>query len=307
MRLLSFALAIMCSISALAQEKVLLRLNLNPGDEHVAIYESSSRTEQSMMGSEQSAEESQMVRIHYTCIDTTGGIFKMKMDVERVTYENNGMLDGLSYDSDDPDEDMEKYVTPEGDMVEIDLTLSLAENGKIEAISGTDALADASIEHVFGFEEEDLETLLEQLKESFTSDAFTKEYSPCLVEFPEHEIGIGDSWTEIVSATTLTPLTVEMTYTVKEISETEVVLQARGQIRTPSDAEPTDYSGFEMKQLLSGSKAGTIKIERATGLVLSAEFEQSLSGKIEFLANEYFPEGQSFPLDKFDSMNVTTE
>ncbi|NVK26611.1 MAG: hypothetical protein HWE14_01140 [Flavobacteriia bacterium] len=307
MRLLSFALAILCSCAAIAQEKVLLRLNLNPGDEHIAVIEKNTRREQSMMGSEQGSEQEEMVRIRYTCTDTIGGISKMKMDVERVTLESDGLAGEQSYDSDDPDEESFFFAMPAADMVEIDFTLSLEDNAKVVEMTGTDELASSIIAHLGAFNSDDSEIALENLEESLTSESFLREYSPCLIEFPEEEVGVGDSWTEFVSATALNSFTVEETYTVKEITETEVVLQVRGKIRTLEDAEPSEMGWMKMKQNLRGSKAGTIRIDRAKGLVLSADFEQSLTGELELLPNDYFPEGQTFPMNQFDSMKVTTE
>lgn len=224
-----FTLTATMLIACSNQDKINLELTLDSGYEATYVYETS--TEANQMGTMEDISE-----ITYSLIEVTNeGNYKLAGEVTRIKYNSTMFGETESFDSNDPVDNgsstsMELF--QDGlDLLNRPFTLEINKKG---------------------------ETVVPpQFDDGGTTMFSIKDFSNCPVNYPENEVGIGDSW--IVNSTNpmSEQMKIETTYTVKEMNDTEITLTVDMKMDSPFGED--------------NHATGSYQIDRKTGQFITGE------------------------------------
>jgi hypothetical protein len=94
--------------------------------------------------------------------------------------------------------------------------------------------------------------------------------------FPDHAVGVGESWQSELAAQTLVPITLHTQYTLLARADGVDRIGVTSQIALNEKAKYTRYT-------LSGKQSGVLSVDEASGLTRSFELHQNVNGKINVL------------------------
>ncbi|WP_348717480.1 DUF6263 family protein [Tenacibaculum sp. 190130A14a] len=207
MKKIALLLLLTMSIVGMAQEKVLLRLNYEKGD----VYETKMHMKQDLAGM---MDLDIVMNMNMKINAIEGGLYNTEMKISHVTMNMTSQGNTMKYDSNDKEEDMNRFAKGAHSKMKPILTSSmeftydkLADVKDVKLISGT-----ASI------------------------DSF-KENSNTIV-YPKEAVELGTSWKE--SKTTSQGVKLNYEYKVTSIDANKVVLTITGTI---SEIGTGDFNG----------------------------------------------------------------
>lgn len=158
----------------------------------------------------------------------------------------------VDYDSSNPNSEdpvsAEMHKTM-GAMIDKSMVSKLSNRGVL--------LETPNYEEIFG-DDPEMAGQIDQMNQSLASSFIT---------YPENAVKVGDSWNATTEIAGQAPMTQEFTYTVKEITPTNVILNVDGTIKLSPEAM---MSG-------SGDFNGTMTINRLDGFVQSSVLKQNLN------------------------------
>jgi len=265
-RFFTTAFVLFCVVSsANAQDKVLLRLNLHPGQTF----------DKGMMVNTETSEVIQNIQIHKTLTEQirfhsevlsvdNDGTVKLKTTFQSLatkeTTTNNGkkVEPTFSYDSTEHSKVVPPSLQFMATTVGQNVILTISSRGEILKVEGVDAIVNktgADIKVPF------IRAMLKDAVKNYV-DSISKQ-SVGMVIFAPPAIAVGDSWTEKISQSAFRPMQLNVKYT---------VISSKNGVATISILSP-------IKTSLTGTVNGTISVDEKTGLILSSELHQHLGDK----------------------------
>jgi hypothetical protein len=172
-------------------------------------------------------------------------------------------------------------------------TLRLSPRGKVLEVDGLKALAEAVQKKLPPGT--NLSAPNNPLTSFLDEQAVREMTEGLLGVYPDKPVEPGDSWTETKLVKRGLPMVVESTWTLQGLEGGVARIGAAETLKSDPDAPPMDADGMKMKIDLSGSQAGTIRVEQATGLIRTSSGRHQLKGQIRVGASEQGP---------FDMMTV---
>jgi hypothetical protein len=180
------------------------------------------------------------------------GSFMLDNVVKRVGMNMKNPMMNIDYDSANPSTEdpvaAEMHKTM-GAMIDKSMVSKLSNRGEL--------LEAPNYDEIFG-DNPDMAGQIDQMNQSLEST---------FINYPENAVKVGDSWNATSEIEGQAPMTQEFTYTVKEITQTNVVLNVDGTIKLSPEAM---MSG-------SGDFNGIMTINRLDGFVQSSVLKQNLN------------------------------
>lgn len=242
-------------------EGVLLKLNLQEGKTYECTLITDSEAE--VMGMSVPTD----LKIYYTSTveSVSENEFVLASTYNRFTLDQEIPMQGkVSYDSDNPDAGggmmAETYNKAFGGMIGKSLKTTMDETGKVVKTEGMDDLAGSGAE--------------QQMTQQADLGA---QMSAMSAIFPEKEIKEGDTWTGSSKGTSQVPIIMNNTYTVKEITSSEVIIELEGKVDLDEEADlPSQVGSVEV----TGDVSGTMTVDRKTGWTKKVEMQQDMDIKM---------------------------
>jgi hypothetical protein len=98
--------------------------------------------------------------------------------------------------------------------------------------------------------------------------------------FPDHPVGVGDSWRRTVSLTRGFPLTLESVWKLSQRGGGKAVLDVSSAVKPRSGGTPLTIGPFTVAGELTGTQTGTVWLTEATGWPERVVSRQSFTGRI---------------------------
>lgn len=194
-----------------------------------------------------------------------------KTTYERIKMEQKTPMGNVDYDTDNKDTSksmgmMEKqYDQVFSKMIGKPFYLKMNPIGKVVGSSGMDKLFEGTNEQMA--QQADM----------------AEQMSSMTAVFPDKKVGVGDTWDAEVDASGQVPIIMKNTYTVKKITDSEVVLELKGTISLDNESPAVKQMGASEA---SGDISGTMTVDRASGWTKSAEMVQNMSMKMAQMGNQ---------------------
>lgn len=220
-----------------------------------------------------------------------GGIYSVEVDEEKDGVKKlTGMyksfklymkMAGLEMDIDsekpaEPTDQAELKQNPMGMMSRIfsaikgkSFSMQVDEEGKVLSVSGFDQIINGMVDSTGADENAKLQ-IRASLRDQFNEQAVKDQFAQIFTIFPNKKVKVGDNWEKHLQTGGKVPAKFLTVYTVKQIEGDHVTLNAKSNISS---------TGGEMQ--ITGDQTGTLLVDSKTGLVLNAEFDQSMDTKVQ--------------------------
>ena len=143
-------------------------------------------------------------------------------------------------------------------------TLKVDENGNVLSVSGFDDIVNGIIESA-GLNDEMKLQMRASLKDQFSDERLKSQLAIVFLIFPDKPVNQGDSWQRSYELTGNIPAQFSTTYTIKQIEDEQVTLEAKSLIGPTREGAD-----------ITGTQSGTLIVNSITGLVVRADFTQQM-------------------------------
>lgn len=282
-------------ISFRSSDPVTLRLNLKEG----ATYEYNTTMDQKITTSvagQSYASNINMASTIYMKVEKKYGDDSMLLQTKytHMVVNTSAMGQTTSFDSNDSSTESGSEL---GKIFKVmsqnPVSITADPSGKIIRIDRIDQLS-KSIDASMNGGNPAMKKMMESLfNEQTYKHAFTN-----LNMYENKPVNIGDTWNQDISMTSFVPIDINLTYTVKEINPSNVVLNVTGDIQSTSDS--TTISGMTIPIHVTGKQTGIYTIDRATGLITTGNVDQDIHTKMSMMGQDLNveTEGNTFITEK---------
>jgi len=118
--------------------------------------------------------------------------------------------------------------------------------------------------------------------------------------YPNHPVGIGESWTQNISLSAGFPIKLDMTYTLRDRQNGIANLDVSGKIAMDSDGKSMGMPGAGISMKINGQQTGTMQVRESDGWVLKSQHALRFSGTMTVDKPK-----KSWPI--YSSMTTTVE
>lgn len=166
--------------------------------------------------------------------------------------------------------------------------VTLSPSGEIQNIAGLEDIVTGMTNNLPG-DEQDKAGMKDKLNESLNQQQIRQAFGQVFNLYPDKPVKIGDHWKrEVALGIKGMNSNQAITYTVSDITPDKVVLDLKGEIRSSTDKQLTDSTN--KLPVMNGSEAGTISIDRTSGLATSGSIDLNIKGEITL-------QGKKSPVD----------
>lgn len=274
------AVGAMLFLSSCSQEPTTLRLNLNENYKATTTSELDMKVAiTNLMNNEVKEMNTQMefaLGIEGMA-PTEEGNQLMKMTIGRVQMDMSMDTMNVNYDSDNVDHELSNEEKTYHSMVGSEIEMELTDRGNLVGIANMESFVDNMIDKMGYADSAQAPMIKAMMMNQMTGDQIQSQFGLNNMSYPEEAVEVGSTWVTDVAMQSVMPLNVVTTYTVKEITETTVVLSSEGVAEVAEGGMP----GVE----ISGTMNGTMTIDKATGWIQSSEGTMDFTSQINMGAN----------------------
>lgn len=262
-----------CKSSGASSASKLLKFNLEKGKGY--DYDMVWDMNQEIMGKETaiSIGAAYSIRVdddkdHIRSLTSVYKSFRMNMDMMGVKLDID--TDKPAPASNDSSEKMPTAMMSKifSAIVGKSFTMKVDEEGKVLEVSGFREMMQSMADSM-GLDEEKKQTMMASLKDQFNDETVKSQFEQVFTIFPNKEIKVGDSWEKNLSMGGKMPAKYSTTYKVKEIEGDHVTLTSKTRIEGSGEMD------------ISGDQDGTLIVDSKSGLVVNADFDQTMDIKVQ--------------------------
>jgi hypothetical protein len=283
---LALGLAFLAGLSAaaLAQDQVVLRMNLRQGQTYLIHTRSAQTIAQTVQGKEITIHQSIGMTMTYRVESIAAdGASTIRLTYAAMQFQQDGPTGKFAYDSTQPAAATYPGAQVFTSLIGQSLTIVMDPLGKVRQVQGVNALMEKMLQQLGEKVPANVrESIIAGFKEKFGDEAI-KETFANMVFYPEQPVGVGDSWVQRVNLTRGYPMIVEGSCALRERKDGFAVLEMQARIQPNEQAQPLKVGNVSLQYRLSGSTSGSFRIAEATGMVASGRVLQKLAGRMELL------------------------
>jgi hypothetical protein len=116
-----------------------------------------------------------------------------------------------------------------------------------------------------------------------------------LAIYPDKPVDVGQSWTKKQTITIGFGIITESKWTLQKREGGVGIIAVTASLRSDPSSPPMEAQGMKMKFDITGTQEGTLRVEEATGLILSDQTRQQLKGNINVSASADETQAMSIP------------
>jgi hypothetical protein len=280
-RVALLVLVLLAAATAVAADKVELRLRLDEGKTYIMTMTAKQAITQTFMGQEMAIDQTIQFAISFksTKVDADGNT-TVDVKYDSVAFEQDGPMGWIEYDSADPPDEIPMMARGFAGLVGRGFTMTVSPEGKVTDVKGVDKLFEEIVESMELPEGPMLDQMKESLKQQFGDEAMKQQMQQMLATLPEKPVGVGDSWSAESNLTGMLAMVIKNTWKVTSIKDGIVTLDGESTIEPAKDGEPMKMGPMSMKIDLTGSQKGTMELDEHSGFPLKAAINQDISGTV---------------------------
>lgn len=161
-------------------------------------------------------------------------------------------------------------------MAEHPVAITTDPYGKIIRISDIDQLGKAVDASMNGGN-----PAMKKMMEGLFSEQTYKHAFTNLNMYENKAVNVGDKWNQAFVLTNIVPMDISLTYTVKEINSSHVVLDVTGDIKSTGDS--ATINGMTIPIHITGTQTGIYTVDRANGLISTGNIDQDIHTKMSMM------------------------
>jgi hypothetical protein len=287
-----------------AQEKYMLRLNLENGQRYQQRMTMSQSIDQVMNGVTVTMNQDMTLDYDYSVTDVDAqGVATVESTYDRIASKVSTQGMAVSYDSATAEGSISPEFRPLAAMVGKTFTMRISPLGSVVSIEGLSEILDAVIAEMT-IDGPAREQVLENMKRQFGEEAMKDLIEQAMAIYPPEPVAVGDSWVKTIEIRQMVPLKLDNTWVLKEVNENTATLEVTSLIGPAGDDTTVNMMGTDLNVQLEGAQSGISVIDRKTGWVESSTVNQNVDGTMTLPAGEGLPEGMSIPLSIRSTVTV---
>ena len=195
-----------------------------------------------------------------------------------VLYEQKTLMNKVAYDSSNPPAEVPPEALGYSVMVGKGFSILISPDGEVVEVEGLDELYDAVLDEL-DIDDWELRQQLELLLEtSFGEEAIKESCGELVFSSPDEPIRVGESWSVTVERSLPIPIVVENEYTLRDYDGKIATFDVFSTI-VSSEEGMMDIVGVQLGYAVSGTQEGFIEVDTESGLTLTSEISQDISGE----------------------------
>jgi len=273
LRFLAAASVLLCVVSsAKAQEKVLLRMNLQPGQTFDEGTVMEMQTSSKMPKMNMNITTTMHSGFHEEVLDVDkDGNIKLKATFQKSTIDIRGDVAGKPIpsqknNSKNPSKNASSALSPLADYAGQSVVVTMTPQGKVLKVEGMDAIIQRAISAIK--DPKQRAAVQGMMKSNFKSSSM---FSTGFGRFPETAVAVGDSWTSVVSEPMVMLPQISMKYTLMSSKDGVATIAVRADFSPNPQTPAGKTSQFQIKADISGTESGVMRVDEKTGLTISSE------------------------------------
>lgn len=276
-------IALCCSIITTAQYDIVY--NLEKGGVYPQNLVVTSEQNQVINGQNQDITTIISTESDYVVTDIKEGIYSIDIIVNKMSNTTKSAMGSQTMSSDgaasNPMNQMFK------NMIKDPIKITMNNKGEILSFDNSAQLVGLTE----GMEMPEMQLLQIEgaMKKEMGAEKQIANYNKITQILPTKEVNIGDSWDQEITVNSIATFESTTTYTLENVTEDSYIINSSAMVTTPKDAT-TDLMGMKAKYDLSGPLKATYTIDKNTGWIESASFEQSLDGTVLIEKSETMPQ-----------------
>jgi hypothetical protein len=287
-----------------AQEKYMLRLNLEAGQRYQQRMTMTQSIDQVMNGITVTMNQDMTLDYDYSVTDVDAqGVATVESTYNRVASKVSTQGMAVSFDSATAEDPISPEFRPLAAMVGKKFTMRISPLGSVASIEGLSEILDAVIAEM-SVEGPAREQVLENMKRQFGEEAMKDLIEQAMAIYPLEPVAVGDTWAKTLEIRQMVPLKLDNTWVLKEVTDETATLEVTSLIGPAGDDTTVNMMGAELNVRLEGAQSGTSIIDRKTGWVESSTVNQNVDGAMTLPGVEGLPEGMSIPLSIRSTVTV---
>lgn len=272
-----------------AQQKVLLRLNLDKGTHYQMTLNMDNNIDQSVMGQQVKVLQKMEMVMDYKVLEVLPDknyVIEYSFGKMKITMDVNGQHTVMDTES----ADVNPAAQSLKELMAQNLKITVNSQGKVQKVEGMQELiarmgGNAQMAQTLNMlsDENSFKTFFEQ------SHGF----------FPEAEVATGSKWSNTVKMPSLMNMDMVMNFEVADIGEKQVTLNVLSNMNTDS---PIETNGMKVNLTMKGTQSGVMNVDRKSGLAGTSELTQIIDMLIK-MKNPESGEDMEIPM----KMNSTSQ
>ncbi len=262
-------------------KKLDLRLRLEAGQSYGAKMVADQTITQTLGGQTQTM--TQTIGMAYTydvqSVDADGTM-QIKVTYDWILYKQDGPMGTVSYDSANPPATVPEAALGYAALVGRGFSMRLKPNGEIAEVQGVDEMLDQMLDALGVPPGSARDELAASMQSQFGDEAMKESFEKAALFYPDKPVGIGDSWSKVISVETGIPMVLDTTWTLKARKGGVATVETRSAIQRNPKAQPVEMAGTTFTYEMSGEQSGTMQLDEKTGWLLGGTLKQNMAGQI---------------------------
>lgn len=277
-----FLLLIIFMIINCAGPKIDLKFNIKPGSVYKYRVTTKQQISQTIQGKVVDMDQIIIMEYRYDVKEINDqGNTVVDIVYERIGYMQDGPLGKIEYRSWEDTTDIPMIAQGFASLVDQGFTMEISSQGSVVDIKGADKIIDKMIKDMDLPASDEMTEEIKQSMQNQFGDAALKETMKSMFSiYPDRPVGVGDSWQATWNMSKGFPMILNNTWKIKEISDTEVVLDVHTKVESNKEAILTQMGGMKMFYDLSGEQSGSMVLDRITGWCTKSQLDQIFEGTI---------------------------
>jgi hypothetical protein len=262
-----------------AAEPIVLKLTPVAGETQKLKATVEQKVTQTINGNPQSLTQS--IGLGYTFATQAvaeDGVATVKVTYDTVSFKQVSPLGNVEYDSTNPPAQINPLAKGFAALAGQTFTMKVTSLGKITEIQGLDAMIDGIMKKLDIPEGPSKATIEKSIRVQFGEDALRDNMESLLRIYPDKPVSVGDTWATKISLSKGFPMVLDNTFMLKDAAADVATVGLTSKLATNPDTAPIDMGNRKLTYNLTGEQSGTIKVDRKSGWVKSAEMTQKVAG-----------------------------
>lgn len=270
-----FSLALLLGfLTTISNAQIRLNYNLDQNTNYSSNVVLKQGISQTAMGQTQNIDNDQGFGITITVNGLDAESYKLNMVYNSIMI--NSPMVGLSYDSKTATTEPTGAAKAIAAIVGTEFNFQLNKDGSIENITGVEAMLDTMVTNMGITDEAQATAFKAQMSGQYNAETIKDQMKRTIIVYPDKELNKGDTWSADESVTVPFSMNIQTTYELADYNDDTATINVTSDIF--SEGGELTTGGTTMTPDLSGVQSGTIVIDRKTGLIISSNMEQLITG-----------------------------
>jgi hypothetical protein len=290
---------------AKAEEKLTLKLSLEPKSSYISSMEMNQTITQIVGGEEQKLTQEMLIVWGYNVVSKDkSGVANVTLTYKRIKVNQSYGNQASDYDSDNPPSYLDPSMKGLASLPGTQLTVKLTSEGKVADIKGVDDLINKMLKAMDLPNSPEKAAVIDNLKKQFGAAAMKQSLEQITGFYAKGPIAIGDNWTSEIDMTSGFPMRIISTYTLKSRENRVATIDVSSEIKSDSSIGAMTMGSLKMVYNVTGSQSGTIEADEATGLPTKSTLNLDFAGTVN-VSGVPDQESQTWPISATGSVNVS--